>query len=209
MDSIFILFPWVYCKYQRIILCFFLLCSHWGQNKIGVVTFINQLLNRFFLFMFFLLCITGSWQRCLCVQSWSQLYKPQTQLIFSSSEHLKTFYGFYFQPLIKCGFKYACKESVKCKVCVHLPQWAPRFCPICGSNPEGPCSHKQVSAHSSAVRSNSVSHTCKKKKENKWGEPCGWKNTYRCIIFQHKMLLLCLCWEINLKKTKIIMKFCF
>lgn len=53
-----------------------------------------------------------------------------------------------------------CRNYMEQYGVVYLPQCAPRFCPICGSKPAGPCSHRQVSAHSSAVRSSSVSHTC-------------------------------------------------
>lgn len=42
----------------------------------------------------------------------------------------------------------------------HLPQWAPRFCPIRVSRWDGPCSHRQVCAQCSALLSSSVSHTC-------------------------------------------------
>lgn len=55
--------------------------------------------------------------------------------------------SYIYKLLVLAGFSYR-------------PQCAPRFCPICGSSPAGPCSHKHVSAHSSAVRSNSVSQTC-------------------------------------------------
>lgn len=41
----------------------------------------------------------------------------------------------------------------------HLPQCVPRFCPIWVSRWDGPCCHRQVWAQSSALRSNSVSHT--------------------------------------------------